>query len=127
MVTLQVNHGGRPSPERTGLSAEDVATILGRLTDEDDTTVTISMEGTEETIHIAVSSGHAFVGLTSPDGVFQYVPHRCRSQGTYRFIIGGQPTDIEARYVTDLGSAAEAVGTWVRGIAFQSSDPWERR
>jgi len=47
--------------------------------------------------------------------------------GSHRFLVGGQPTDIEAKYVVELSTAADAIDQWLAFAEESSAGSWERQ
>jgi hypothetical protein len=87
----------------------------------------VSPEGSDERLMIAVHGTHAFLGLERRDGLFQFhSSDREAKDGTSFFVIGGQGTRVESRYVLDVGSAALVVEEWLRGES-SALGVWERR
>jgi hypothetical protein len=76
------------------------------------------------TLLLALDTGSAFVGLETPDGVYQYVAGEA-ADGERQFVIGGQPTSINARYLLPVSAAVEALTPWLAGAAPLASPQWE--
>jgi hypothetical protein len=110
----------------TSLSASDVVRTIRSLEGQPDITVTISREGTDERLLVAISGGHAFLGLDGPEGIIQFVVPGQHS-GTQRLVIGGQATDIESRYVLCVEKAATVAYEWLKGGRQSSLGAWERQ
>lgn len=79
------------------------------------TSVTLSLAGGGKVgkMLIAVSDDRAFVGLDSPDGIFQYGREPSVTVGPESITIGGQATEIEARFIWSLEDAAAIVRSWI--------------
>ena len=112
------------SSERVRLS--EVAGLVRSLDGECDVTLTVSRQGADGHLLLAVTGSDAFVGLDVPGGLFQYAAGRVGA-GSHRFNIGGQATDIDSRYVVDLQSAASAVLEWLQSPDASPSEAWERQ
>jgi hypothetical protein len=112
---------------RRGLSANEVVEILRALEGKPDVTATISLEDSDERLLVAVSGTNAFLGLDSPDGIFQFVSKGKHSPGTRRLIIGSQPTDIDSRSVVCVETAARVAEEWLKGGRESSLGVWERQ
>jgi len=125
-VTIQIERNGHSPTVRKDISAEDVAEVVRGLESDSDVTVTISREGTDDRVMVAVNGPMAFLGRDSPDGLSQYVAHE-NDDRTRSFTVGGQEADIESRYILSLGTAADVVQEWLRGDEESSSGTWERQ
>jgi hypothetical protein len=75
---------------------------------------------------VALEAGRAFVGLTTTDGIYQFVADE-QAEGTCQFVIGGQPTSIDARYVRPVSAAIELLTAWLEGTAPLDAPAWERQ
>lgn len=119
--------GERDAP-RSGLSPEEVARELLGLAGSRDVTVTVSPEGVDEKVMVAIDGSHAFLGLERPDGLLQFA---VRNPDHYRktspFTIEGQKSEIETRYITDLTTAAAVVEEWLEGGESSTQGYWERQ
>src|SRR5437762_630857 len=99
-AAVVLEHQGEASSLRSGLSAEAVVRTVRGLAGGRDVTVTITTEGVDERLMIAVDRSRAFVGLERPDGLFQFVSgNDDQQQVTQPPTIGGQGADIESRYL----------------------------
>lgn len=125
VVVERLDEASRPE---SGISPEAVGHALRALEGSRDVTMIISPEGIDERLMAAIDGSHVFLALERSDGLFQFLPDRHdKPQGTVPFEIGGQPTDIEAKYVLDLPSAAIVVAEWLEGGEWSSQGTWERR
>ena len=127
LVEIGVQRGGHWLPVRRGVPTSDVAGILRAFEGEPDVNLTISWEGTDERLLVAVSGALAFLGLDGPDGIFQFVGHDQGRRGTQRLMIGGQATDIESRSVLCVEEAAVVADEWLKGGRQSSLGDWERK
>jgi len=126
-IEVEVDREGQPRTVRTGLSANDVVGIIRALEGEPDVTVTISREGADERLLVAISGSLAFLGLIGPDEVFQFVGSDKGRGGTQRLMIGGQSTDIKSQYVLCVERAASVAYEWLNVGRQSSLGAWERR
>jgi hypothetical protein len=127
VVTVSVENAGRTQSTTSGLSPEAVARLLREWRGSRDVTVSISDDANHETVRVAIDDSKGFVGCESPLGVFQFVPSRAeRGATSYRFIIGRQETDLEARYVSDFDVVVQVVQEWLEGSP-STVGTWERQ
>jgi hypothetical protein len=127
-VTVVVEHGGETSSPRSGLSPEAAAQAVRDLDGSRDVTVTISPEGLDERLLVGVDGSRAFIGLERPDGLFQFVTRNHDQQGARRpFMIGGQESEIESRYLPELRTAAIVIEEWLEGGEASTQGHWERQ
>jgi hypothetical protein len=126
VIRAEIERGGQPPAVTDGLTAEAAGRLIARLAGETGVTVALSREETGERMLVAVNETYAFLGLESLDGVFQFVARDHRRDGTCPFVIGGQKTDIDARYVVALEHAAAVVQAWGDRAEDPSGD-WERQ
>lgn len=75
---------------------------------------------------IALEAGSAFVGLETSGGVYQYVADES-AQGMKQFMIGGQSTAIDRRYVLAIPEAIELLRTCLAGPDPLAATAWERQ
>lgn len=115
-ATVVLERQGETSVPRTGLSVDTVAGVLLDLDGRRGVTLTISLEGVDERLMVAIDGTLAFLGLERPDGLLQFVDgSRYERDEARPFMIGGQESEIEARYLPDLRTAALVVGDWLEG------------
>jgi hypothetical protein len=113
-----------PLPVRTG---EDVAAAVAGFESRPDVTITIEMNDADERLLIAVDGFVAFVGLDREDGMFQFATQRQDAGiGTRELVIGGQPTDIDVRYLMDVSTAAAVAREWFDQVELSLHGWWER-
>jgi hypothetical protein len=127
LVEVRLDEGRDRPAVRRGLSPNDVVEILRALEGKPDVTATISLEDSDERLLVAVSGADAFLGLDSPDGLFQFVSKGEHSPATRRLIIGSQPTDIDSRSVVCVDTAARVAEEWLEGGRESSLGVWERK
>ena len=116
LVAVKIERGSVPAATAESMPAGDVGHVIGSLADEPDVTVTVSgSDPAAGEVMIAVSGGHYFLGLLSPAGeVHQYAATGNEQPGAgTMFIIHGERTEIESRYVVDAGPAVAAVQEWL--------------
>ena len=126
-VTVKIEYSDRSVAIRTGLSTQDTADVVRSLEGEADITVTISQEGIEESLKVAVDYAWAFLGVERLDGVLQYVARADEDLEAQPFTIGGQEVNIESRYVLPVGTAADVVEEWLTRGEASSFGYWERQ
>jgi hypothetical protein len=127
LIEVAVEEGGHPPTVRTGLSADDVAGIVRAQEGKPDATLTISREDSDGRLLIAVSGAQAFLGLDSPEGIFEFVAKEKDRRGTKRLVIGGQATDIESRSVVRVETAASVACEWLKTGRQSSLGTWDRK
>jgi hypothetical protein len=128
MVQIELERHGDVVTSESRLSVEDVADMIRRTGGDQDTAISLSMAGLGEVLRIAIDDAKAFVGLETPDGVLQFVPTRSKPlHGTCRFSIGGQPVEMEERYIADIEEATEVAKKWVTRGDVSSLGSWEKR
>lgn len=123
-VTVE-RDGHLVSAQRRVLPA-DVVTAVRELQGGRDITVSVEPEGLEERLVLAVEGSRGFLGLERPDGRFQFCPAD-PAAASHQFLIGGQPTNIEAKYVVELSTAADVVDEWLALGEASSAGSWERQ
>jgi hypothetical protein len=128
LVMVEIESGSALSVVTENMMAGDVGQVIGSLADEPDVTLTISRpHPAAAKIMVAVSGGHYFLGLFFPDGgVYQYAAAGYEQLDTRTtFIIQGEVTEIESRWVADAGTAATAVRKWLAvGHEAEPSSDW---
>jgi hypothetical protein len=87
--------------------------------------MTVKPEGLGERLLLAVEGTQGFLGLERPDGLLQFCPSD-PAPGPKRFQVGGQTTDIEAKYLVDLSTAAAIIDEWLTLGEMSSAGSWER-
>lgn len=129
-IRVAIARGGDFPTVRRGLSADDVGDVTRGLEGEPDVTVEVAWEGTtDKCLVFGVSDLNVFLGMEGNlDGIFQYVSRdNANIQGSRRFLIKGERTDIESRYVLDIGTAAAVVQEWLTSGEDSSMGWWERQ
>jgi hypothetical protein len=129
-VAVEIERCGHRPTVRTGLSVDDVGAVIRGLEGGPDVTVIISWAGTiDENVIFAVNGASVFLGLShNLDGVFQYVARgNADRPGAQQFMISGEPTNIQSRYVVDIETAATVVTEWLRFGEESSLGWWERQ
>jgi hypothetical protein len=126
LATLTIERAGQSEATRTGLTADEVATIVEQTSGEQDVTVLVQPKGLDERVLVAVDRTRAFLGLERPDGPRQFALHDGGSSTT-PFVIGGQVSDIENRYLMDLPTAASVVREWLVAGEASARGTWERQ
>jgi hypothetical protein len=124
-VTVEIEYSDCTVTVRTGLSGEGAAGIVRRLEGEADVTVTISQEGIDETLRVAVDCAWAFLGAERPGEVLQYVADADELLETQPFVIGHQEVDMESKYITPVAAAADVVEEWLKSGEASSLGYWE--
>jgi len=128
-VTTEITHGDHSPTVRTGLSADDVEGIIRGLEGEPDVAVEVFWESvTDERVCLGISGANVFLILVRPRELYQYVAHGNDDRlGMIPFITSCEPTDITARYVVDIKTAAAVVQEWLTSGQESSLGRWERR
>lgn len=126
-VKIKIDRWGHPPVLNTARTGAEVGFVLRGLEGEPDTTVTISRDGMDELLLVAVSGARAFLGLDGPEGVFQFAHRDNGRRGRQQLIIGGQESDIESRYVLCLEEAARVAEEWLKKGRESSFGVWEPR
>ena len=127
-TTVVLERQGEPAFPRSGLSPNEVARELLELDGSRDVTVIVSPEGGDEHLMIAIDGSRAFLGLERSDGLLQFtVRNPDQERKTSPFTIGGQESEIETRYLTDLTTAAVVVEEWLEGGESSTQGYWERQ
>jgi hypothetical protein len=104
----------------------ETSRLLRAYADASDVTISVKLPDDHGTLVVALEAGSAFVGLEAPDGIYQYVADEA-AKGNRQFIIGGQPTAIDKRYVLPVATAIELLMPWVTGSAPLVAPAWERQ
>jgi len=124
-VAVQVERGGR-TELMEGVSVEAVVNAVRDAFGQRDVTFAITADSADDRLLVAVDGSDAFLGLEGADGVFQFVvTDFAVHQGSRAFVIGGQESDIEARYLSDIQTAATVVEGWLTGIEVTTLGFWE--
>lgn len=127
-ATVAVERLDEASRPESGLSPEAVGHALRALEGSRDVTMIISPEGIDERLMAAIDGSHVFLALERSDGLSQFLPRlHDKPEGAVPFEIGGQTTDVEAKYVLDLPTAAIVVAEWLEGGEWSTQGTWERR
>jgi len=125
-VQIEVDRGGTRVSFRKGASANEVAGIVRGFKGEPDVTLTISREGSDQSLLIAISGDKAFLGLDEgTNGVFQFIARDTQTGGTQQLIIGRQKTEIDSRYVLCVETAASVAHEWLTRGRQSSLGLWE--
>jgi hypothetical protein len=117
-------HDGHRKSRKELATPTDVAAVLLAWEGESDVTLTVEPEGLDEHLLIAVDGSVAFLGLERSGDLLQFRPTDSKD-GTHPFVIGGQPTDIEAKYVVDIATASEVVGEYLATGDVSAAGWWE--
>jgi hypothetical protein len=107
-------------------SARQVGEMLRTYTGASDVTVSVTLPGEHGTVLMALEAGSAFVGLQAQDSLYQYIADGT-AEGELEFIIGGQPTAIQKRYVLPAATAIELLSPWLAGADPLADLEWERQ
>jgi hypothetical protein len=126
-ATVHIEPDGCESRLSDVLSAEAITQAIKGLDGERAVTLTITPEGVDERLLVAVDGSHAFVGLERPDGLLQFAVGGRDASATRPFNIGGQEADIEIRYLLDLQTAATVVVEWLAEGEQSAVGVWERQ
>ncbi len=126
-ANISVNRGGRNQPPlRTGDPVGEVSRLLQTHARASDLTVSIQLSDGRGLLLVALEAGSALVGLETSGGVYQYVADET-AQGTKQFVIGGQSTAIDRRYVLAIPEAIELLTTCLAGPDPLAAATWERQ
>ena len=125
-ATISVSHGGREWGLPAVNPVREASRLLRAYADASDVTISVKLPDDHGTLLVALEAGSAFVGLDAPDGIYQYVADEA-AEGKRQFVIGGQPTAIDTRYVLPIATAIELLAPWVAGSAPLAAPAWERQ
>jgi hypothetical protein len=126
LFRTEIERNDRSFPT-TGLSVKDAASKLRQLKGESDVTFTASQDGSSDKVIVTVTGDMAFIGLDRLDGIFQFATHDHPVGSVRQFVIGGQETDVEPRFVVDVSAAATVVQEWLTEGEWSSLGTWERQ
>ena len=83
-ANISVRHGGREQVLReTADPVREVGRLLRTYEDASDVTVSVQLPDDHGTLLVALEAGSAFVGLETPDGIYQYVAGAGEGNGNY--------------------------------------------
>ena len=126
-VTISVSHGGREQPlPEVADPVREVSGLLCAYAHASDVTVSIRLPSNHGLLLVALEAGSAFVGLEKSDGVYQYVADEA-AEGKRQFMIGGQPTFIDTRYVLPVAAAIDVLTACLTGTGPRAVAAWERQ
>jgi hypothetical protein len=127
IVRISVNYGGR---EHAFLSAGDPVGEVSRLLQTygylSDVTVSIQLPDDQGLLLVALEDDSAFVGLETSGGVYQLIAD-ASADGTRHFMIGGQPTVIDRRYVLPQPKVIELLAACLATADPFAVTQWERQ
>jgi hypothetical protein len=125
-TTIVLENPDGTSQSSTGLSPDDAVEALRGLDGRRGVTMTITQDGVDEHLMVAVDGSRAFLGLERPDGLLQFVVRNHDQAGTtWPFMIGGQESEIEDRYLPELRVAALVVEEWLKEGESSTQGHWE--
>jgi hypothetical protein len=104
----------------------EVTRLLHTHAHASDVTVSIELPDDHGLLHVALEGGDAFLGLETSCGVYQYLAD-ATAQGTRQFVIGGQTTGIETRYVLPIPAAIEMLTECLARPDPLAAAEWERQ
>jgi hypothetical protein len=104
----------------------EVVRLLRRHADASDVTISVELPQGHGTLLVALQAGSAFIGLDTHDGIYQYVADDAAT-AERQFLIGGQPTAIDARYVLPVAEVVDVLTGWLGGSARLGESAWERQ
>lgn len=107
-------------------STRHLGEMLRTYAEASDVTVSVTLPDEHGTVLMALEAGSAFVGLQALDGIYQYIADNT-AEGECEFIIGGQPTVIQKRYVLPAATAIEMLMPWLAGSDPLAALEWERQ
>lgn len=125
-LTVRVEREGRVVSSRQLSSPTEVVRAVRELLGQRDVTLSVEPDGLGERVLVAVDGARCFLGLERSDGIFQFCPADPAAE-SHQFQVGGQPTDIEARYVVDHGAAPGVIEEWLARGEASSAGFWERQ
>ena len=126
-ATISVSRAGRKQalPPVTDPVGE-VTRLLHVHAQASDVTVSIQLPNDHGLLLVALEAGNAFIGLETADGVYQYLAD-ATAQGRRQFVIGGQTTAIDTRYVLPIPTAIELLTGWLARPDPLAATTWERQ
>ena len=89
-------------------------------------TLTASDTRTGDRLVIAVWEEQAFLGLQQGDGILQFCPDHAPASAI-PFVIGGQQSEIEGRFVIPAASVEAIARDWLLSGEESSLGHWERQ
>jgi len=124
---VSISRGGREQalPLITDPTGE-VTRLLQLHAHASDVTVSIQLPDNHGLLLIAVEAGYAFVGLQTSGRVYQYLAD-ARAEGTRHFVMGGQTTAVEMRYVLPIPKAVELATACLTRPDALAGTAWERQ
>lgn len=126
-ATISVCRGGSSQPVvKAGDPVGEVSRLLQALAHASDLTVSIQLSDDRGLLLVALEAGYAFVGLETSGSVYQYVADET-AQGTEQFVIGGQSTAIDRRYVLAIPAAIQLLTTCLAEPNPLDAKTWERQ
>ena len=127
IVRISVDHAGR---EQAFLEVSDLVGEVSRLLQTyghlSDVTVSIQLPDGRGLLLAALEDGGAFVGLETSGGVYQFVAD-AEADGTRQFMIGGQPTVVDRRYVLPQPKVIELLAACLATSDLFAVTEWERQ
>jgi len=127
ILSISIDHGGH---ERALLGTSDpvghVSRLLQTYGHASDVTISIQLPDDQGLLLVTLEDGSAFVGLETLGGVYPYVADESAG-GTTVFMIGGQPTAIDRRYVLPLPKVIELLVACVARADPFAETRWERQ
>jgi hypothetical protein len=126
-ATVELDRVSEPSEAWNGLSPETVAETLLNLYGARDVTLTITPEGSDERLMVAIDGSRAFLGLERTDGLLQFAVSGDKREELRAFSVGGQESEIEDRYLPEISVAAIVVKEWLEGGEASSQGHWDRQ
>src|SRR5690348_17279248 len=114
-ITVESDRSEHRPVVSDSLSVAAVRRLILGCKGERGTTLTVSQQGIDERLMLAVSGDDVFLGLERSDGILQFRPAETGPRLEPRYMeIGGQDTWIEPEYLLDIESAAAVVEEWLR-------------
>jgi hypothetical protein len=125
-VMISVSHAhSELGPSAAADPVREVARLLHAYAASSDVTLSIELARDHGTLLVALETGSAFIGLVTQDGIYQYVADNV-AEGKGQFIIGGQLTAIDNRYVLPIAAVIGLLTPWLAGSAPLAASEWER-
>jgi hypothetical protein len=126
-ATISISRAGRQQalPPVTDPVAE-VTRLLHVHAEASDVTVSIQLPNDHGLLLVALEAGNAFVGLETADGVYQYLAD-ATAQGTRQFVISGQTSAIDTRYVLPIPTAIDLLKACLARPDLVAATTWERQ